>query len=106
MRKTSTTCSIACSAFSASCCIELDARGEALYGGGVSLVDISVLPVMSCNSSSASAAAASFTASAEIFGEKDTAGARWIAGDFTKYAPAETIIEPWCLKADRVKNTR
>ena len=52
------------------------------------------------------AAAASFTASAEIFGEKDTAGARRIAGDFTKYAPAETIIEPWCLKADRVKNTR
>ena len=52
------------------------------------------------------AAAANFTVSPEIFGEKDTAGARWIARDFTKYAPAETIIEPWCLKADRVKNTR
>src|SRR6516162_3977278 len=42
----------------------------------------------------------------EIFGEKDAAGARWIAGDFTKYAPAETLIEPRCLEADRVKNTR
>ena len=52
------------------------------------------------------AAAAGLTASAKIFGEKDTAGARWIAGDFTKYAPAETLIEPRCLEADRVKNTR
>ena len=52
------------------------------------------------------AAAASFTASVEIFGEKDAAGARWIAGDFTKYAPAEALIEPRCLEADRVKNTR
>jgi hypothetical protein len=51
-------------------------------------------------------AAASFTASVEIFGEKDTAGARWIAGDFTKYAPTEALIEPRCLEADRVKNTR
>ena len=53
-----------------------------------------------------SAAAAGLTASAKIFGKKDTAGARWIAGDFTKYAPAETLIEPRCLEADRVKYTR
>ena len=50
-------------------------------------------------------AAGDLTASAKIFGEKDTAGARWIAGDFIKYAPAETLIEPRCLEADRVKNT-
>ena len=51
-------------------------------------------------------AAASVTASVEIFGEKDAAGARWFAGDFTKYAPAEALIELRCLEADRVKNTR
>ena len=48
----------------------------------------------------------SFTASVEMFGEKDAAGARWIAGKLTKYAPAEALIEPRCLEADRVKNTR
>ena len=51
------------------------------------------------------AAAAGLAASAKIFGKNDTAGARWIAGDFTKYAPAETLIEPRCLEADRVKYT-
>ena len=51
-------------------------------------------------------AAAGLKASAKIFGKEDTAGARWIAGDFTKYAPAETLIELRCLEADRVKNTR
>ena len=52
------------------------------------------------------AAAAGLTASAKIFGKKNTAGARWIAGNFTKYAPAEALIELRCLEADRVKNTR
>jgi MFS family permease len=52
------------------------------------------------------AAAAGFTASVEIFGEKEAAGARWIARDFTKYAPAEALIKRRCLEADRVKNTR
>ena len=46
-------------------------------------------------------AAAGLTASAKIFGKKDTAGARWIAGDFTKYAPAETLIELRCLEVVR-----
>jgi hypothetical protein len=50
--------------------------------------------------------AAGLTASTKIFGEKDAAGARWVAGDFTKYAPAETLIEPRRLEVDRVTNTR
>ena len=52
------------------------------------------------------AVAAGLAASAKIFGKKDTACARWTAGDFTKYAPAEALMEPRCLEADRVKNLR